>query len=255
MKKIIRTISLLLCFTVLASVVTYAASPSNPQKYDPLAENTTYHTIEVNGDIYYCSDVIEDREGEERVVCYNEDNCSILFTNETLNTLKITTYNKDTNGEFSKPTLYESEILCREDLADTEMYSVMSIGQKSETWWDMGYYYNTSSAYGDIYWRLYNPLDESEKSKYFFASYNTQTQSDAQEFAVSVNEMCGIEEGMDLAAGFQIPDILLSLGTAPSLTAIIAALAKASIKSITPSALFDLYNAKDKAIRYYEYIQ
>lgn len=105
---------------------------------------------------------------------------------------------------------------------------------------------------GDVVVYLYNPLDEEQTSNYFFAAFDSFEQEQAENFAMCVNDMVAIEDGIDISAGLSIPGVLLSLGKAPTLASIIVALAQAGLDSVSPSDISDLYSAKDNAIKYYE---
>lgn len=253
-----KFLSLMILFSIMANTgATVAEASGNTEFYsgndvvvggievfrsNMEEDQISYHEVYVEDEVYYCSEVLSLTENIDYVICFCEEMYTVLYVDSQNNQVIIE------NTVESGITTTETINIPNSNNSGVTPYA---IGGQEESWWGLEYYYNTSAAQGDVYWRLYNPLDEDEPSNFFFAEKGTTTQDDAEGFASCVNEMVGIQEAMDIAAGAEIPGVLLALGSAPSLTSIIAALAEAALDTVSPGSVADLYDAKDRAIDYY----
>lgn len=248
MKKCTKLVAVMVCVMMFMSMFVSA----NDTLYASIEEATTqFHEVITDDEVFLCSDVIHIEEGVTAVICYTEDSSVTLYVDRKSGLITSEIHSLDENGIIIDTVIKTYDIPEENETG----VSPQVINQNEESWWGFKFYYNTDSAYGDIYWRLYNPLDEDMPKHYFFAELGTSTQTYAEEFMMAVNEMQVKEEGIDFGAGTRIPSIFLAFGKSTSLGEIVAALVSAGINSVSPDALMKIYEAKGNAIEYYDLLK
>ena len=248
MKRLAKLLTVIVSVWMLTSMFVNA----NDTLYTSIEEATIQlHEVITDYEVFSCSDVIHLEEGVTAVICYTKDSSVSLYVDRNIGTATSEIHSLDENGIIIDTVVKTYDISEKNEA----VISPQVIRNNAESWWGFEFYYNTDSAYGDVYWRLYNPLDEAMPKHFFFAELGTSTQTYAEEFMMAVNEMQVKEEGIDFGAGMSIPSIFLSFGKATSLGEIIAALAEAGISSVSPDALMKIYEAKGNAIEFYDLLK
>ena len=184
MKKVLKKI-LLFCMTVMIMPISICAN-SIEHKY-----------VYNNGrtDIY----VTENKEGRVGVnvrETYHNGAHIVCETNDIAGTISLKIYIDDV--VVHEKTILNPYFYTEAHVNDVGIHQTRSPESEEESWFGYAYYLNRSSAYEDVYWRLYNPNPEiSPSSKYFFASYGSEEQENADDFADCVIIMKGLENTLD----------------------------------------------------------
>ena len=179
------------------------------------------------------------------VYMYSDDNLSY----DSIIYEEVVNMNEFAEKYYSTVTA-EEESLEQDNLVSIN--SVNTIRENEESWWSMGTYFNTSSAYKDRYWRMFNPRNDTDHI-YFF-SYSTDPEHQyATEYMDFIGQMDSKEQAVDNYYGMSVPLALLSF-TSATLSGIISALTLENLDSSQAQNILDIYSLRDKADTRYDMV-
>lgn len=190
MRGILRILAWVMSFSICASFTSVYAGG--------IETDNVFEEVIVEGESYYVSKVEHIAANVTRMVCYDDQYITTMYVDYGNMQVRIEEVLQSDTSQISIKIMD----LCGDVVSNMDA-SAKVIHNQSETWWGFEYY-NTSSAYEDTYWRLYNPLDEEQTSNYFFTAFGSYEQTQAENFAMCVNDMVAIEDGIDISAGFSI---------------------------------------------------
>ncbi len=138
---------------------------------------------------------------------------------------------------------------------------LMGINENSDYLFNYYYYSNTSSAYGDMYWRLKDP-NKTPTQKYFFAGNNSSNMDYAKKFADEVENMRTAEKkAITLSSVNAVSKVVAAVGNSVATTghipeaALIQAVAIAvDVVTTIVEPLHDAYTAMYNADMWYDFI-